>query len=287
MTSPDLRESRRGQVLKLDFPFPLSLNRGGARRRPWPRLRRDRRGGSACPLQAAQGALFFEEHVAIVGQGIDANQAFDRIAGFGGPLPVTLASEIPGKYLHHQADGGEGAGAFDGEPVRAAAERIAAVHPGTGATNRRRGSAVAGVGAGADRPLGAAATASSWEGAFEDQQASDSLSVDSPALGEIRGAAVVGRVATGPRAGHLVMRIGSDPTSPVITAGGPRYAHLEGFDLHANVAVRAGARARLENLGRYVLRPPVAQDALEPHARGQVFAALAPPMARRHAGNPL
>jgi hypothetical protein len=34
------------------------------------------------------------------------------------------------------------------------------------------------------------------------------------------------------------------------------------FDLHAGVAVPAGDRTRLEQLCRYVLRPPIAQDSL-------------------------
>jgi hypothetical protein len=101
------------------------------------------------------------------------------------------------------------------------------------------------------------------DGALEGEQASDPLSLDSPALAAIRGASVIGRVATGPRAGHRVMRLGSDPTAEVVTTGGPRHAHREGFDLHANAAVAAGDRKRLEHLCRYVLRPPVAQDALE------------------------
>jgi hypothetical protein len=62
---------------------------------------------------------------------------------------------------------------------------------------------------------------------------------------------------------------GSDPGAVAVTTGGPRHAHVEGFDLHANVTVRAGERARLENLCRYVLRPPVAQDALELTADGK------------------
>jgi hypothetical protein len=45
-------------------------------------------------------------------------------------------------------------------------------------------------------------------------------------------ASVLGRVASGPRAGQLVMR----PTAPLVTTAGPRHADLEGFDLHANVA---------------------------------------------------
>jgi hypothetical protein len=55
------------------------------------------------------------------------------------------------------------------------------------------------------------------------------------------------------------------------------HAHLEGFDLHANVAVRAGERVRLDHLCRYVLRPPVAQDALELTPEGKVLLRLRRP----------
>ena len=90
--------------------------------------------------------------------------------------------------------------------------------------------------------------------------AADGLALAEPALAAIAGASVVGRVATGPRAGHLVLRLGADATVPVVSRAGPRHAHLEGFDLHADTAVRAGDRRRLERLCRYVLRPPVAQQ---------------------------
>jgi hypothetical protein len=73
------------------------------------------------------------------------------------------------------------------------------------------------------------------------------------------------------------MRLGDDPTAPVVTTGGPRHAQLEGFDLHANVAVRAGDRARLEHLARYVLRPPVAHDTLELTPQSQVLLRLRRP----------
>ena len=68
----------------------------------------------------------------------------------------------------------------------------------------------------------------------------DPLALDSPVLAQLQGASVVGRLATGPRAGQRVLRLGSAPTAPPVTTGGPRHAHIEGFDLHANVAVRAG-----------------------------------------------
>jgi len=63
----------------------------------------------------------------------------------------------------------------------------------------------------------------------------------------------------------------------VVSTGGPRYAHRQGFDLHANLAVRAGDRRRLEHLCRSVLRPPIAQDALPLTPEGRVLLRLRRP----------
>jgi hypothetical protein len=114
------------------------------------------------------------------------------------------------------------------------------------------------------------------EGSSDDGR-SDPLALQSPVLAQVQGASVLGRVATGPRAGQRVLRLGSDPTAPPVTTGGPRHAHIEGFDLHANVAVRAGENERLEHLCRYILRPPVAQDALELTPDGKVLLRLRRP----------
>jgi uncharacterized protein YbaR (Trm112 family) len=103
-----------------------------------------------------------------------------------------------------------------------------------------------------------------------DADAAAALAVAEPALAAIAGASVIGRVATGPRAGQRVLRLGSGSRAAVVTSAGPRHAHRDGFDLHADTAVRAGDRRRLERLCRYVLRPPVAQEALELTAEGQV-----------------
>ncbi len=83
-----------------------------------------------------------------------------------------------------------------------------------------------------------------------------------------------GRVALGARAGARVIQIGREPDAPWVTSRGPRQAHLEGFDLHADIAVAADDRAGLERLARYVLRPPVAQDRLALTPEGQVLLTL-------------
>ena len=110
--------------------------------------------------------------------------------------------------------------------------------------------------------------------AVEDAPDQDPLTEESPALAGISSAAVQGRVALGPRAGARVIQLGREPDSPWVTSRGPRQAHLEGFDLHADIIVGADDRAGLERLCRYVLRPPVAQDRLALTPEGQVLLTL-------------
>jgi hypothetical protein len=81
-------------------------------------------------------------------------------------------------------------------------------------------------------------------------------------LAGISSASIQGRIALGPRAGRRGWRMGEEPDAPWVLSSHPRHAHIAGFDLHANVAVPAADRARLEQLCRYLLRPPVAQDRL-------------------------
>src|SRR5262249_48351985 len=51
-------------------------------------------------------------------------------------------------------------------------------------------------------------------------------------------------------------------------------AHLEGFDLHANVWVGANDRAALERVCRYILRPPFAQERLRRCSDGRIALGL-------------
>jgi hypothetical protein len=59
-----------------------------------------------------------------------------------------------------------------------------------------------------------------------------------------------------------------------LASRGPRQAQLDGFDLHANVWVPPNDRARLEQLGRYLLRPPLAQHRVQLRADGRVLVTL-------------
>ena len=102
----------------------------------------------------------------------------------------------------------------------------------------------------------------------------DPVAEDSRALAGLSSASVQGRVALGPRAGARLMALGRDPEAQWVSSGGPRHAHLDGFDLHANVAVDGEDRERLEQLCRYLLRPAVAQDRLRLTEDGRVVLEL-------------
>ena len=80
-----------------------------------------------------------------------------------------------------------------------------------------------------------------------------------------------------PRAGAQSLALGRDPEAEWVTSGGPRHAHVEGFDLHANVAVRGEDRERREQLCRYPLRPAVAQDRLRLTEDGRIMLQLKRP----------
>ena len=110
-----------------------------------------------------------------------------------------------------------------------------------------------------------------------DPTAVDPLQEASSTLAGIIAASVQGRTALGSRAGRRVLRLGSDPDSPWVTSTTPRQAHLDGFDLHANVAVGPHDRERVEKLCRYLLRPPLAQDRLQLTDDGRVLMELRRP----------
>jgi len=84
----------------------------------------------------------------------------------------------------------------------------------------------------------------------------DPLAAESLALAGLASAAVQGRVALGPRAGARVERLGSNSDAPRVESLRPLQARCDGFDLHGAVAVAGEDRDRLEQLCRYLLRPP-------------------------------
>src|SRR5436309_3241950 len=77
-----------------------------------------------------------------------------------------------------------------------------------------------------------------------------------PRAGGDRGRLGAGAGSAGPTRGARVRRLGDARDALAVTSRGPRQAHLEGFDLHANVWVSANDRAGVERLCRYVFTPP-------------------------------
>ena len=106
----------------------------------------------------------------------------------------------------------------------------------------------------------------------------DRLARDQPWLADVYGASVRGRVATGPNAGRRVGGDGDrvDPEN-IGGAAGPRCASVSGFSLHANVAIAARDRDRLERLCKYAGRPPLATDRLEALPDGRLRYTLKTP----------
>ena len=101
----------------------------------------------------------------------------------------------------------------------------------------------------------------------EEPSPSDPVAEQMPLLAGYAAASIQERVATGPRAGHPVRRLRS--AAAVVDGDKPRCARLEGFSLHANVALPAHAREQLEHLCRYLLRPPLALERLTESSGGQ------------------
>jgi hypothetical protein len=106
---------------------------------------------------------------------------------------------------------------------------------------------------------------------LEDDEGGRPADVDElPALASIYEASVTQRSETG----APLRRVGATMSLEAGTlVGAERRAH-GGFDLHADVVVRAGNRRRLEHLCRYLLRPPLANDRLQLLDSGDVLLKL-------------
>jgi hypothetical protein len=91
----------------------------------------------------------------------------------------------------------------------------------------------------------------------------DMLGREEPLLAELYGASISGRVATGPRAGRRVTKVGDefDVESQTMDSGSC-CASVAGYSIHAGVRIAAHDRVRLERLASYAGRPPLATERL-------------------------
>ena len=109
-------------------------------------------------------------------------------------------------------------------------------------------------------------------GAEADVADADPLAAEEPFLATLTAASVSGRTATGPRAGRRTLRLGDRiDAEDLPKLEGERCASVNGVSLHANVAVPARDRLRLERLCRYVSRPPVATGRLSRQSDGRLL----------------
>ncbi len=93
-----------------------------------------------------------------------------------------------------------------------------------------------------------------------------------PLLAILYAASVAGRVATGRRAGRRTLRVGDRIDAEAIaTLAGERCASVSGVSVHANVAVPARDRKRIERLCRYAARPPIASERLSRMQDGRLL----------------
>ena len=113
----------------------------------------------------------------------------------------------------------------------------------------------------------------------------DPLSGDDPLMAMLGAASIRSRIATGPEAGDPWRRLG-DRVEPgeedeagvePLSAVPPRCVRQGGMSLHADVAVPARDRQRLERLCRYVARPPLALGRLEALSEGRLAYRLKTP----------
>ena len=81
-------------------------------------------------------------------------------------------------------------------------------------------------------------------------------------LDDLANACVQGLVASGPRRGCRVLRLGGSGEDAEVAVPSKRCAEVAGFNVHANTCARANDRERLEHLVKYLARPPIANDRL-------------------------
>ena len=102
----------------------------------------------------------------------------------------------------------------------------------------------------------------------------EALARDEPLVALLAAASLRTRIATGAHRGEPWRRLGDrvEPRESESPEADPeasaRVPHLGGMSLHADVAVLARDRRRLERLCRYVARPPLASERLEERSDG-------------------
>ena len=93
---------------------------------------------------------------------------------------------------------------------------------------------------------------------------------DTPWLAGLYAHGVRGRIAMGPNSGKRNRTWGGRGEAQEPELSARRCANVDGFSVHANVSLPAHRRAKLENLCRYMLRPPLSVERLERLTSGRL-----------------
>ena len=96
-------------------------------------------------------------------------------------------------------------------------------------------------------------------------------------LDALANASVQGLVASGPRRGCRVLRMGGFGEDAEAAVLSKRCAEVAGFNVYANTCARANDRERLEHLVKYLARPPIAGERLTELPDGRLALELKQP----------
>jgi hypothetical protein len=105
----------------------------------------------------------------------------------------------------------------------------------------------------------------------------DPLTTETPLMAALYAGSVQGRAALGERRGRAPVALGREARAGWVDKPLHNHAEIEGFDLHAFVAIPARARDRLEQLLRYCARPAISHPRLTLASDGRVLLALKTP----------
>ena len=114
----------------------------------------------------------------------------------------------------------------------------------------------------------------------EDHGDLDPLSDEAPLLANCYATSIARRQTLGSRPGAPLDRIGRDPHAQWQERVGELQAHIEGFDLHARLAIatdQPGGQLLLEKLVRYCARPALSKDRLSELPDGRIALELKTP----------
>ena len=87
---------------------------------------------------------------------------------------------------------------------------------------------------------------------------------------ELQGSSITYRIAVGPQKGQKVLTLQLVPATEVDSSSNKLLGKVEGFSLHAGVAVSAKGRKKLERICRYITRPPVSVQRLSQTSNNKV-----------------